>query len=263
MVRGSILLVMIAFLGGGSAPPPPILAGPASYADLVVLALGAPVVVRATIAKAARIAPDQAAGVAAGSARVLVKATLTTAILAPADVPAAIEYLADVPVDIRGKPLQLKGADTLVFLRGGAGGYALANARGQIGWSAATEAAVRRVIAEARRADPVITGVGNAFHVAGSVPGEAESQFFLTTADSKPVSLVVLSRPGEAKRLSVALGEVIDEAAGGVAKETLLWYRLACFLPRVLPGEASGDAALAADYAFVLQVLGPCGRTLP
>ena len=55
----------------------------------------------------------------------------------------------------------------------------------------------------------------------------------------------------------------IDEAAGGVAKETLLWYRLACFLPRVLPGEASGDAALAADYAFVLQVLGPCGRTLP
>ena len=48
---------------------------------------------------------------------------------------------------------------------------------------------------------------------------------------------------------------------------TLLWYRLACFLPRSLPTGANistdpADVALAAeDYAKVIADLGRCPRT--
>jgi hypothetical protein len=102
--------------------------------------------------------------------------------------------------------------------------------------------------------------VTSAFRVPGAVPGEAESQFFLSTRDGRPVSLVVLTRPGEGRRLTVATGDVIDDAAQPVSKETLLWYRLACGLPPKLPA-GIGDAAVADDYRFVLTSLGPCGRT--
>ncbi len=56
---------------------------------------------------------------------------------------------------------------------------------------------------------------------------------------------------------------------GGFKKDryTLGWYRLACFLPRALPAAAvselsESDAATArADYAFVIEAMGVCGRT--
>ncbi len=81
------------------------------------------------------------------------------------------------------------------------------------------------------------------------------------------MSLAVLRRPGEEPRYAVALGEMVDEAAGPPARDTLLWYRLACGLPPALPTSAVADlqpqdaAAAAADYRFVLGALGPCGRT--
>ena len=94
--------------------------------------------------------------------------------------------------------------------------------------------------------------------------GEAESQFFLTTADGKGVTLVVTTRPGEAKRVTVASGDVIDESAAPVRRDTLLWYRLACTLPAVLPpavaARPGGGPALTADYAAARVSLGPCDR---
>jgi hypothetical protein len=118
-----------------------------------------------------------------------------------------------------------------------------------------------------RWAPPRITGIGNAFFVPGALPGEGETQVFLTTADNQPVSLTVLRRPGERPRWAVALSEIVDEAAGPPPAETLLWYRLACSLPRTLPerstaslGPADADQARA-DYRFIMDALGPCGRT--
>ncbi len=108
---------------------------------------------------------------------------------------------------------------------------------------------------------PVVTGIASAFRVPGAVPGEAESQFFLSTRSGKPVSLVVLTRPGEKRQLSVALGDVIDDAAAGVPPQTLLWYRLACTLPPALPPGLGAAADVAGDYRFVRDSLGPCGRT--
>jgi len=107
----------------------------------------------------------------------------------------------------------------------------------------------------------VVTGISSAFRVPGAIPGEAESQFFLSTADGKPVSLVVLTRPGQPRRLSIALGEVIDDAAAGVKPGTLLWYRLACFLPKALPRTIDAGMEVADDYSFVLTSLGRCERT--
>ncbi len=52
------------------------------------------------------------------------------------------------------------------------------------------------------------------------------------------------------------------DSAVEVRRDTLLWYRLACFLPRALPPTTGeGRAALETDYAFVLSSLGTCART--
>ena len=139
----------------------------------------------------------------------------------------------------------------------------------QLIWTPAADARTRAIAAAAFAADapPTISGIGNAFHVPGSLPGEGETQIFLTTADKRPVSLTVLRRPGERPRWAVALSEIVDEAAAPPAPDTLLWYRLACSLPPALPAHstvslAEADAAQAqADYAFVIESLGACART--
>jgi hypothetical protein len=119
----------------------------------------------------------------------------------------------------------------------------------------------------ANGAPPRIIQLGDAFHVAGTVAGESETQIFLRTANDEPVSLSILRRPGQEPRWAVALGEIVDEAAKPPAPGTLLWYRLACSLPPTLPSQSvralsPADAEAArADYALVMQSLGSCGRT--
>jgi hypothetical protein len=94
------------------------------------------------------------------------------------------------------------------------------------------------------------------------VPGESESQFFLTAADGKGLTMVVTTRPGQARRIAMARGDVIDESAMVVKPDTLLRYRLACFLPAQLPMAAGGaDPALAGDWHAAIAALGSCGRT--
>ncbi len=234
-----------------------------SFADLAALGLAAPVVVRARVIKAERLGRRDAPDVAEGSARLLVTAMTTTALVAPGEVPAKLTYLVDTPLDPRGRPPKLVGEDDLLFLRpGGAPGeMVLVAAQGVVPWTPAADAAVRGILTDARRGDvPEVTGVASAFRVPGAVPGEAESQFFLATRSGKPVSLVVLTRP-QGRTLTVATGDVIDDAAKPVPRETLLWYRLACFLPKVLPPAVETSIDIAADWRFVLSSLGPCGRT--
>ena len=61
----------------------------------------------------------------------------------------------------------------------------------------------------------------------------------------------------------------MDEAAQRPKPESLLWYRLACGLPRTLPEAATAElepeaaAAARADYAYVLERLGACTRSQP
>lgn len=244
------------------------------FADVADLTLAAPVVLRATILKAEKLNRKEAPDVAAGRVRMLIDAQVQSVLTARDAVPARIRYLWEGPLDARGKAPKLKGADVLLFLKrvaGREGQYQLSSANGQLRWTERAEAGIRRVLTDVRSPelrDLRITGIGNAFHVRGSIPGEAESQIFLTTASGRPVSLVVLSRPGQAKSFSVALSDVIDDAAARVPRDTLMWYRLACGLPAAIPASAVTDLgesdrqAVAADYRFVRDALGACGRTL-
>lgn len=275
MTRRTTAPALLALLLVGLTPSPASAqtATVEGFADLADLTLPAPVVLRATIVKADRLNRKEAPDVPAGRVRFLVEAQVQGVLVSREVVPARIEYLWDGALDARGKPPKLKGADVLLFLRrvpNRAAQYQLTSPRGQVAWTPRADAAVRRVLTDVRSPelrDLRITGIGNAFHVRGSIPGEAESQIFLTTASGRPVSLVVLSRPGQAKSFSVALSDVIDDAAASVPRDTLMWYRLACALPAAIPAAATAEltdedrAAVAADYRFVQGALGTCGRT--
>ncbi|MBN2972000.1 hypothetical protein JW805_08220 [Roseomonas aeriglobus] len=243
----------------------------ASYASVADRVIAAPLLIDATIRDATKLKPAEAPDVRPGFARFYVVADVGALIRGPAEVSARVSYLADVPLDARGKAPKLKKMRVLLFARpvpGRAGEIQLLGPDGQQPWTPTLDARIRSISREvvASDAPPAIRAVGNAFHVAGSLPGEGETQIFLTTADNRPVSLSILRRPGEQRRWAVALSEIVDEAAGPPARDTLLWYRLACGLPRALPDRSVAamepmDAAIAReDYAFVLAQLGPCTR---
>ncbi len=241
------------------------------YADLVDLTLASPVIADATIRSTTRIKGAEAAGVAPGRERLYVEADVGALVRGQAGLPPRIGYLVDAPLDGRGRAPKLKKQRVLIFARPVANlvdQVQLSAPDAMLPWSPATDARVRAIARAVVEADapPAIVGIGNAFHVPGALPGEGETQIFLLAAGGRPVSLSILRRPGEHPRWAVALSEIVDEAAAPPARETLLWYRLACGLPRSLPDSATArlepaDAAVAAeDYRFVLAQLGACGR---
>jgi len=239
------------------------------YADLAPLVLSAPLIVDATIRSSVTINGPEAAGVSPGFVRLYLQADVNALIRGTQGIPQRVGYLVDLPADARGRPPRLKKVRVILFARPVAGRPAqlqLVAKDAQRRWTPAAEQLTRRIAQETVRPDqpPEITGVGNAFHVVGSLPGEGETQIFLTTKDNRPVSLDVLRRPGEQTRWSVSLSDITDAAAQAPQRDTLLWYRLACFLPQRLPdssvaGSDPSDAATAReDYQFVLRSLGPC-----
>lgn len=243
------------------------------FADLASLTLASPVVLKARITDADKLNRKSAPGVPAGRVRMLVEAQVENVLLSPDAVPAKIRYLWEGPLDARGKTPKLKGAPVLLFLRttGKPGAYQLAHAEGQVAATPTATTSVRRIAEQSRSAELRglrVTGVGNAFHVRGSVPGESESQIFVETADGRPFSIVVLARPGQGRTYSVSTGDVIDDSAKPVQRNTLLWYELACRLPRALPSDAQASLseedrrAVQDDYLFTLGALGPCQRML-
>ncbi len=240
-----------------------------AYAVTARQVLGAPIIADAQIVGADRVKDADASGLTPGRARFYVQADVGALIRGSGALPTRIAYLADVQLDARGKPPKLKKARVILYARAIAGHpdqLQLTGIDGQRLWSTALDAQVRGIVREVLSPDapPAITGIGNAFHVPGSLPGEGETQIFLTTAQDVPVSLQILRRPGEQPRWSASIGEIVDESAGAPAKDSLLWYRLACGLPRQVPdaalaGDDSDNAAAAReDYALVLRELGPC-----
>lgn len=243
-----------------------------SYSDIADMTISAPVILQATIKRTRLLKDEQAIGTPPGMARLLVNATVNRLIIGRSGVPGEISYLVDVPLDSRGRPPKLKKSQFLLFLKPAAGRsdqFSLVSKHAQMPWSEAGAATTVSIAKEAQGSlgSLQITGIGNAFHVPGSIPGEAETQIFLTTADQRPVSLSVLRRPDEAKRWFVSLGEIVADSDAPAGKDTLLWYKLTCFLPAALPGEVldrldgSQRDAVIADYRFVLESLGACGRS--
>jgi len=247
---------------GPTAPP---------YAVMADLVLAGPLIIDATIRSTSRIKPAEAPGLAPGATRFYVEADVGALIRGPGAIPPRIGYLLDAAPDPQGRTPKYKKSRVLLFARpvpGQGGQVQLVTPGAQLGWTPASDALARRITAEVLAADapPVVIGIGNAFHVPGSLPGEGETQIFLRTADHRPVSLSILRRPGEQTRWAVALSEIIDDAAAPPKPDTLLWYRLACGLPRALPDDSiaslseTDSAQAREDYRFVLGRLGPCGR---
>lgn len=255
-----------------TVPPLPRTALPAPpYAQYADLAVGAPIVIDAVVRSELRLKPVEAPDLPPGAARLYLEADVLALIRGTAAVPARIGYTVDVKLDARGRPPRFRKSRVLLFarpVRDNPAQVQLVRPDGQRGWTAGGDALARRIVREALAPDapPAISGIGNAFHTSGALPGEGETQVFLTTPDGRPISLSVTRTPGAAPRWSVALSEVVDEAAPPPPRDTLLWYRLACSLPLALPDTAnasSGADAQAArdDYAYVLRELGPCDRS--
>ena len=242
-----------------------------AYADIADLADAAPLVAQARIGNIIKLKPGQAGTVPAGYQRVYVEANVANLIRGEGGISPTVRYLYDAPLDGRGKLPKLKKAQVILFARPGTrpGEIQLVARDAQIIASPAEIARVRAILSElvANDAPPRIMGLGDVFHVAGTIAGEGETQIFLRTENGDPVSLSVLRRPGQEPRWAVALGEIVDEAARPPARGSLLWYRLACGLPDALPARSvralsPQDAEAArADYQMVLSALGPCGRT--
>lgn len=256
-----------------SPPAPPVPAGP-SYADLADLADGAPLVVRAQVRKAVPVEPARARGLRPGWIRAYVEARTEGVIGGSRPLGEQLAYLVDVKADAKGKLPKLKKASVILFARPVAGRPAelqLVAPDAQLAWSAPLEERVKSLLGElyAAGAPPRITGVREALHVGGTLAGEGETQVFLSSASGEPAAITVARRPGQPPRFSASFSELVGAGEGLPPRDTLAWYRLACFLPAQLPAaaniaEGTADRAAAAlDYRTAMTQLGPCPRTRP
>lgn len=242
-----------------------------SYADIVDLADKAPLVANVRIRNIIALKPAQAGPTPAGHKRLFVEANVTGLIRGESGISPVVTYLYDAPLDARGKVAKLKKAQMILFARAGGrpGEIQLVAPDSQISSTPAEVERVKTILSAlvAPDAPPRILDLGDAFHVAGTIAGEGETQIFLRTENGDPVSLSILRRPGQAPRWAVALGEIVDEAARPPEPGSLLWYRLACSLPPTLPARSvrtltvQDAEAARADYQLVIRALGPCGRT--
>ncbi|QLC26683.1 hypothetical protein HFP57_17665 [Parasphingopyxis algicola] len=242
-----------------------------SYADMADLALGAPIVALARVDRARRLDEERAVGVARNHVRFYVEAELETLIRSASAVPARVSYLVDVPRDADGRRPRIRDRQAILLaapVPGRRGELQLIAPDAQLDWSEYRERTIRDILSEAASDDApgIVTGVANAFSVPGTLPGESETQIFLATSDGRPVSLSVLRRPNQQPRWAVSLSEIVERASPPPAPNTLLWYRLACFLPDRLPEVSMENldrdqiAVARADYRMVMDDLGPCPR---
>ena len=273
LIRALALAVLPATLATAQQrlPTPPVSAPAAPpYADYADLIDAAPVIVDGTVASDYRLKPADAPDVPSGRARIYLEADVIALIRGAGAVPARIGYTIDVKLDARGRAPRFRKTHVLLFARAVRGNIAqvqLVRPDAQRAWTPGGEELTRRIVREvlAPDAPPVVTGIGNAFHTTGALPGAGQTRIFLTTADGRPISLGVTRTPGEAPRWSISLSEVVGDGIAPPARDTMLWYRLACTLPPAMPEAAAASAGTDAeivreDYALIVRSLGPCDR---
>ncbi|HEX8654535.1 MAG TPA: hypothetical protein VF693_04855 [Allosphingosinicella sp.] len=272
-IAAAALIALSSGYAVDSQAPSAAAATPAlTFADAADLALAAPVAAHVRVVRARTLRERDAPGVAPGWRRFLVEADVVTLIRSPGSLPARVSWLVDLPDDSRGRAAKLQRRTELLLLAapvaGRPGELRLAARDAQLSYTPVEAERLRAILREASARDgaPQIVAVGRAFHVPGAVAGESETQIFLQTAADRPVSLSVLRRPGEQPRWAVSLAEMVDDNAAAPRPQTLLWYRLACGLPRSLPAQSLAQAsreeaaAIRADYRLILDSLGPCAR---
>lgn len=261
-----------------AAAPAPLAPPTVTYADLADLADSAPLALRAQVRDLTPLKPEQARGVRAGWGRFYVEARTRALIAGNAVVGEKLAYLADLPLDARGRPPALRNKDVLIFARRSTGAAALPGKPtelqlvapdAQLPWHSESEAKLRAILTELQ--DPAapkkVRGVREVIHVPGNLAGEGETQMFLSTVDNSAASIVVQRKPGQEPQWGVTFSEVLGDSLQPPAPETLAWYRLACFMPQQLAPSVNlsatpaDKAAANADYALVRSGLGACPRS--
>ena len=271
-----ILLVLSAAVSttavlGDSLPVAAISPPTATYADLADLADGAPLVIRAQPRKIAAVEAARARGLRPGWGRFYVEAKTEALIAGSAPLGEALRYLVDLPLDGKGKPPAFKKKSVVLFARafpGRPGELQLVAPDAQLLWDTVLDVRINSLLREllAPGAPPRITGVREAVHVTGDLAGAGETQIFLLSASGEPAAITVSRRPGAAPQWGVSFSELVASDQTPV-RDTLSWYRLACFLPLMLPAAANvsedfaDHAAAAQDYAYVREQLGVCARS--
>ncbi len=97
----ALALATVAAAGESAVPAPALPA--LSYADLADLADHAPLVLRAQVRSVAVVEPARAPGLRPGWARLYIEARTAALLAGPAFAGDSLRYLADVPLDARGK----------------------------------------------------------------------------------------------------------------------------------------------------------------
>lgn len=259
-----------------SASQPPAAALPDSpvgpgYVDLLEMTEGAEIVLIAAITRQVQVQAERSPGLAPGHTRLYLEAETEAVLGGSSGIGADIVFLADHTADSRGRPPRIEGQRYLLFARPVPGRPREIQLISQDAMLPADPGLVERTRTVLRQLVegpplPQVTGVREVISVAGNLAGESETQLFLETAGGEPVSLTALRRPGQAPEWGVSWTDIVDPSARPPEAETLAWYRLACFLPRDIPEdaflqeEADARARARADYAFMLDELGPCER---
>lgn len=243
-----------------------------TYADIADLADAAPLVIRAQPRKIVAVEPERARGVNPGWGRFYVEAKTEGVVAGTQPLGQLLRYLVDLPLDAKGKSPKFKKQSVILFARpviGRPGELQLVRPSAQLLWDTALDQRLRGILNElyAPGAAHKVTGVREAIFVPGNLAGESESQFFLSTANGEPAAIAVQRSPGQTPRWSVSFTELVSADAAPPARDSLAWYRLACFLPPQLSGDANISAtpadrsAAQRDYRFVIEQLGPCPRS--
>ena len=243
-----------------------------SFAEMAALAEAADVVATVTIRDQAVVEAERAPGLAAGKARLYLEAATEALLAGRSGMGEALTFIADVPLRPDGKaPPRLRSQRFLVFadpVASRAGMLQLVAPAGLLPATPGNERLARTVIGALAAADapPRITGVRDVMSVAGNLAGESETQLFFDTQRGAPVSVTVIRRPGMDPQWGVSWSEIVDQAARPPVRDTLAWYRLACFVPAQVPATAflqtdrAARIQAEADYRYVLEQLGPCPR---
>jgi len=243
-----------------------------TYADLADLADSSNLVVHVNLRSVARVKDERAPGLLPGYGRFYAKGKTRALLLGKEAMGESLAWLVDLPLDARGKPPAIKKRDVIVFARsvpGRPGELQLVGRDSMVPFSPETLVRLRPILAELVGPDapPPVTGLREIIHVPGDLAGTGETQIFLSTADGSAASITVRHAPGGRPTWGVSFSELVAEAAGGPARDTLAWYRLACFLPNSprpganLSASAADRQQALADYRMVLGDLGNCPRT--
>src|SRR5690349_494374 len=207
----------------------------ASYADLADLGISAPVAAHIRLRRALPLRPVEAVGVAAGFTRFYIEADVVALIRGETGMPTRVTYLIDLPNGADSRPARFeRRSEWIIFARtvpNRPGELQLAAPDAQLPYSLdladRTRAVLRDIVAP--DAPPAISGIGRAFHTPGTLPGTSETQIFLLTSRDQPVSITVAREAGAQPRWFVSTSEFVDAGATQPRRDTLLWYRLACF----------------------------------